>query len=409
MSGLSRRNLILVDIVVALILAVVWIAEVAQLPDRGGGRQVVTYVLAIGATVPFAARRIAPRSVFVVMSACFAGALLMDSASTGVGCALVAYTVLVDQPRRAGVAVVVIGYGLILLAHFTYEGTTLTDLFFNSITFAMVIAIAELVRTRSAYAGIYAERTAQLEAERVAVAQRAVDDERLRIARELHDVVAHSISSIAVQSSVGLERLSTEPTVTEHALRAIESSSRTALSEMRRMLGILRPGGEISGGLSPAPGLERVDELVRQSNESGVTTSLVIEGTRPPAVPPGVDLCAFRIVQEALTNVVKHAPGARADVAVQWRSDSIAIDVADNGHGQALLGRSWHSHGGHGLLGMTERVALFGGELSAGPRPGGGFALHAYLPFEEARASSGARWPARPSVSTAATERVPAP
>ena len=151
----------------------------------------------------------------------------------------------------------------------------------------MVIAIAELVRTRSAYAGIYAERTAQLEAERIAVAQRAVDDERLRIARELHDVVAHSISSIAVQSSVGLERLRTEPTVTEQALRAIESSSRTALSEMRRMLGILRPDGEISGGLSPAPGLERVDELVRQSNESGVTTSLVIEGTRPPAVPPG--------------------------------------------------------------------------------------------------------------------------
>ena len=141
------------------------------------------------------------------------------------------------------------------------------------------------------------------------MAQRAVDDERLRIARELHDVVAHSISSIAVQSSVGLERLRSEPDVTEQALRAIESSSRTALSEMRRMLGILRPDRELSGGLSPAPGLERVDEIVRESNRSGVSTSLVIEGTRPAAVPPGVDLCAYRIVQEALTNVVKHAPG----------------------------------------------------------------------------------------------------
>ncbi len=183
-------------------------------------------MLAIGATVPLAARRIAPRSAFVVMATCFAGALLLDSASTGVGCALVAYTILVEQSRRAGVAVVVAGYALIVLAHVTTEGTTLTDLFFNAITFAMVIAIAELMRTRSAYAGIYAERTAQLEAERIAVAQRAVDDERLRIARELHDVVAHSISSIAVQSSVGLERLRTEPDVTEQALQAIESSSR---------------------------------------------------------------------------------------------------------------------------------------------------------------------------------------
>ena len=220
--------------------------------------------------------------------------------------------------------------------------------------------------------------------------------------------MAHSISSIAVQSSVGLERLRTDPDVTEQALRAIESSSRTALSEMRRMLGILRPDGELSGGLSPAPGLERVDEIVRESNRSGVTTSLVIEGTRPPAVPPGVDLCAFRIVQEALTNVVKHAPGAHVDVVIQWRSDSIAIDVDDNGHGQALLGRSWDTHGGHGLLGMSERVALFGGELSAGPRPGGGFALHAYLPFEEARASSGVRWRTRPSESTTAVEPEPA-
>ena len=267
------------------------------------------------------------------MATCFAGALLLDSAATGVGCALVAYTILVEQSRRAGVAVIVAGYALIVLAHVTTEGTTLTDLFFNAITFAMVIAIAELMRTRSAYAGIYAERTAQLEAERIAVAQRAVDDERLRIARELHDVVAHAISSIAVQSSVGRERLRTEPDVTEQALEAIESSSRAALSEMRRMLGILRPEGEVSGGLSPAPGLERVDEIVLQSNGSGVTTSLVIDGTRPPAVPPGVDLCAFRIVQEALTNVVKHAPGAHAQVVIQWRSDSIAIDVDDNGHG----------------------------------------------------------------------------
>ena len=408
MSGLSRRNLILVDIIVASILVVMWVAEVSQLPDRC--RTTAARIRARDRRHRAVGRATdCPSLCLPGDGACFAGALLLDSASTGVGCALVAYTILVEQSRRAGVAVVAAGYALIVLAHVTTEGTTLTDLFFNAITFAMVIAIAELMRTRSAYAGIYAERTAQLEAERIAVAQRAVDDERLRIARELHDVVAHTISSIAVQSSVARERLRTEPDVTEQALQAIESSSRAALSEMRRMLGILRPEGEVSGGLSPAPGLERVDEIVRQSNGSGVTTSLVIDGTRPPAVPPGVDLCAFRIVQEALTNVVKHAPGAHAQVLIQWRSDSIAIDVDDNGHGQALLGRSWDSHGGHGLLGMSERVALFGGDLSAGPRPGGGFALHASLPFEEARASSGMSWRTLPSESTPATEPVPAP
>jgi signal transduction histidine kinase len=395
-SGLLRRNLILVDVGVAAILLVLWIVEVAQLPDEGVVRQLLAYVLAIGATVPLVARRIIPRTAFAVMAVCFAAALVLDSASTGIGCALVAYTILVDQSRRAGVAVVVAGYALILVAHVAAEDATLTDLFFNAITFAMVIAIAELVRTRLAYAGIHAERTAQLEADRIAVTQRAVDSERMRIARELHDVVAHSISSIAVQSSVGRERLRTDPDVTEEALRSIESSSRTALSEMRRMLGILRPEGESSGGLSPAPGLERVDEIVSESNRSGVTTSLVIHGTRPAAVPPGVDLCAFRIVQEALTNVVKHAPCAHVDVVIRWSHDSIAIDVDDNGHGQALLGRSWDTHGGHGLLGMSERVALFGGKLVAGPRPSGGFALHAYLPFEEPRASAGTRWTRRP-------------
>lgn len=406
-SGLSRSKLILVDIAIALILATVWIVEIARAPQIGTGREAGAYLLALGATLPLSARRIAPRSAFVVMAVCFAGALLLDSASTGIGSALVAYTILVEQARRTGAAVIVAGYLMIVLAHVTAEDATMTDLFFNAITFAMVIAIAELVRTRSAYASIHAERTARLEADRIAVAQGAVAEERLRIARELHDVVAHSISSIAVQSSVGREQLRSHPDVTAQALEAIESSSRTALSEMRRMLGILRPNGQVAGALAPAPGLDGVDELVRQSNGAGVTASLVIDGERPPAVPPGVDLCGFRIVQEALTNVVKHAPGAHADVMVQWRPDAIVIEVDDNGHGQALLGRSSVSgHSGHGLLGMSERVALFGGVLAAGPRPGGGFAIHAYLPFEEARASSGGDWRTHRSMSAPTTDPV---
>ncbi len=158
------------------------------------------------------------------------------------------------------------------------------------------------------------ERAAQLERERVTLAQKAVDEERLRIARELHDVVAHAISLIAVQSSVALDRLRQDPDATARALGTIETSSRGALAEMRRMLAILRQDDESLAQLVPSAGVADLPALAREASTAGVVTRLVAEGERPPAVPSGVDLCGYRIVQEALTNVVKHAPGASAEV-----------------------------------------------------------------------------------------------
>ena len=178
----------------------------------------------------------------------------------------------------------------------------------------MVIALAELVRTRQAYDEIYAERAAQLERERATLAEKAVNEERLRIARELHDVVAHAISLIAVQSSVALERLRKDPDATSRALGTIETSSRGALAEMRRMLAILRHDDESLAQLQPSPGWRTCRPWLREAATAGVVTRLVVEGERPLAVPSGVDLCGYRIVQEALTNVVKHAPGASGRV-----------------------------------------------------------------------------------------------
>ena len=231
--------LVVVDVVVAVALALLWLAEV----DLSGStpRVVAETALSLAATLPFALRRYAPRAVFGVLAACFAVALVADVAATGIGVALAAYTVLVEESRRAGLVAVAVGYGLISMAYLVLPDTALSTFFLDAITFALLIGVAELVRTRRTLSHIYAERAAQLERDRVALAQQAVAEERLRIARELHDVVAHSISLIAVQSSVGLDRIRHDPVAAEHALDTIETNSRSALAEMQRMLGMLRP------------------------------------------------------------------------------------------------------------------------------------------------------------------------
>ena len=336
--AVAARHLVALDVVVAGALVVLWLAPLVTGQSGLTSELALDYLVALGASAPLAVRRRAPRLVFAVMAACFVIALFLGVASTGFGVALAAYTILAEDSRRVGLGAVLVGYTLIVLANVTIPDTTMSDLFFDAITFAMVIAIAELVRTRRAYAEIYAERAARLESEKATATTRAVDEERLRIARELHDVVAHSVTSIAVQSSVGLDRLRKDPDAAERALATIETSSRTALAEMRRMLGMLRQGDEGSASLVPAPGLAHVRSLVEEYAAAGITTRLVVEGERPPAVPPGVDLCAYRIVQEALTNVAKHAPGAQADVSVRWSGDGVVVEVRDDGHGPALFG-----------------------------------------------------------------------
>lgn len=384
------RLLYAVDAVVATVLAVWWLTEVHADPLDGSVQQAAAYVVALGATVPFALRRLAPRVVFAILAASFAIAMLIGSAATGVGVAFAAYTVLVRERRWVGGVVVGVGYGLIVLAYLTLPDTTLSNFFLDAITFAMVIALAELVRTRQAYDEIYGERAAQLERERVTLAEKAVNEERLRIARELHDVVAHAISLIAVQSSVALERLRKDPDATSQALGVIETSSRGALAEMRRMLAVLRNDDESPAQLLPSAGLADLPALTREAATAGVLTRLVTHGHRPPAVPSGVDLCGYRIVQEALTNVVKHAPGAAAEVSVRWSPDGLALEVSDDGHGRGLLGGpGGAAPSGHGLLGMRERVALFGGSFEAGPRTNGGWGVRVHLPFGASATRSG--------------------
>ncbi|MEV4508692.1 sensor histidine kinase [Dactylosporangium sp. NPDC049525] len=204
----------------------------------------------------------------------------------------------------------------------------------------------------------------------------AVMEERVRIARELHDMVAHSVTVMVIQAGVVRRRLDAGLTVDGDLLRSIESSGRDAVGELRRTLGLLR--GDTAGtGTTAAPvGLDRLDELLTQVGEAGLTVTLRREGT-PVTLLPAADLSAYRIVQEALTNVLKHAGPAHVTVELRYAGDGVHLSVVDSG-GRATVASNG---GGQGLIGMRERATLFGGDLSAGPRPGGGFAVHARLPL----------------------------
>jgi signal transduction histidine kinase len=244
------------------------------------------------------------------------------------------------------------------------------------------LAAENLRNRRARWAELHA-RAERLEREREAEARRAVTEERLRIARELHDVVAHSMSVIAVQSAVGNHVMDTQPEEARHALAAIEATSRAALTEMRRLLGVLRQDGEPAGSLVPAPGLADLAPLAAQVRKAGLSVWVHIEGERGQ-VPPGVDLSAYRIVQEALTNVIKHAECSTANVTVRYAPGSVTLEITDDGHCTPRPDTPAGAFStGHGIIGMRERVAVFGGEFAAGPRPEGGFRVFARLPIPE--------------------------
>jgi signal transduction histidine kinase len=203
--------------------------------------------------------------------------------------------------------------------------------------------------------------------------RRAVADERAHIARELHDMVTHNVSVMVVQAAAGNDVFDERPDQARAALQAVEETGRRALGELRRLLDVVAGDGD--AGYDPQPGLRRLDDLVASVRAAGLGVDLTVEGT-PQQLSPALELSAFRIVQEALTNVLKHARASRASVRVRYARDALELEVADDGVGAAT------TDGGRGLVGMRERAALFGGEIAAGTRPGGGFAVRARMPLE---------------------------
>jgi signal transduction histidine kinase len=219
------------------------------------------------------------------------------------------------------------------------------------------------------------DRTHELEREREENARRAVFDERVRIARELHDVVAHHVSTMGVQAGAARVVIDRDPAKAKGALSAIESSSRQAVSELHRLLGFLRQAGD-PDELAPQPGLGQLPGLVAALRDSALDVAVRVEG-EPRPLAATVDVSAFRIVQEALTNTLKHAGASRADVHLRYRPDALELEIVDDGRGN---GSGPAAPGGLGLIGMRERAGLHGGQLTAGPAPGGGFAVRVHLP-----------------------------
>ena len=257
----------------------------------------------------------------------------------------------------------------------------LVDAAFVSFSLAGAWLLGDRARVQRALAAQLAERAVRLERERAGEAQRAVASERARIARELHDVVAHHVSMMVVQAEAGPVGVEGDPARAAGAFEAIAATGRQALVEMRRLLGVLRGDGDQAPSLAPQPGLADVGSLVEQVGRAGLRVELVVEGPEAP-LPAGVDLSAYRIVQEALTNAVKHAGPGRARVLVRYGEHDLEVQVRDEGGAGPALARPEGGRAGQGLVGMRERVNLFGGELRAGPGPGGGFTVDARLPLK---------------------------
>lgn len=342
----------------------------------------------------------------------YAYAVLLDSASAPAGASgaptvslwLVLFTLLATLPitfrRRRPLAVLVVTLGAALAAAYVHDAFV-----FPGALVALYTVAAYVGRPRSLYAaaataavlvlhvlaldslgfwellGIYAlfgaawllgdnvrtrrERARRLEAEHEANVRRAAAEEQARMARELHDVIGHSVSVMTIQAAAAGDAFDKRPAEVREALRAIESTGREALAELRRLL-----AGE-NGSFAPAPGLENLDALAQRVRSAGLAVELSAE---PASLPPSLDLTAYRIVQEALTNTLKHARATTARVDVRQSNGALEIEVVDDGRGAATVTP------GHGIIGMRERAAQFGGDLTAGPAPGGGFEVRARIP-----------------------------
>jgi signal transduction histidine kinase len=345
------------------------------------GTLALAYALALLHTLPLAARRRFPGAVLAasVASGLAVAALGLPPEILVMVILVAVYSVAAYGDRwvsLAGLAAAELGAAAVQLTPGRFNAPTVVT---NALVIAAAWLLGHFVGVRRDHIARL-ERTAELERARAELARRAVVEERLRLARELHDVVAHAISVIAVQSGVGAHIAHTQPEEAAKALAAIEATSRAALTELRRLLGVLRQEGEPQGDLAPVPGLADLDALLAEVAKAGLGVRLRVEGT-PSPLPAGVDLSAYRIVQEALTNVVKHAGPARAQVTIGYRDQAVTVEVTDDGRGATAPTGDGRARVGHGLIGMRERVQVFGGDLETGPRPGGGFRVAARLPF----------------------------
>jgi signal transduction histidine kinase len=279
--------------------------------------------------------------------------------------------------RRAGVGLAVVVGGAVTIVY-NIPGHSASELAFVPLEFAISWVAGFAVRGRAERAEAAEVRATAAERERDAAARIAVAEERARIARELHDIVAHAVSVMVLQVGAVRHQLPDALAEDRDALRGVEQVGRAALAEMRRLLAVMRRDGD-RVELTPQPGLDGLGSLVKDIGRAGLPVELHVEG-EPFSLPRGIDLSAYRIVQEALTNALKHAHASHADVTIHYAPDEVQVEVRDNGHGAVTSNGN-----GHGLIGIRERVKLYGGDMTAGTANGGGFVLSTRLPLPDPR------------------------
>jgi signal transduction histidine kinase len=396
---LARGRALVVDVLLAVGVAVVQV--VGSVASQGFGHSPDwrlldgwAYLLLVVGPATLLLRRRWPLGALAVTLACglaYAARTYPEGPSNlAVYPAL--WTVALTVPRRpawlaAGVAALMVAAEeLFCYGSTMFDGEPL----YAAVTVLAAMWWGESVRARRAYVAELRDRAERAELTREEEARRRVDEERLRIARELHDVVSHTIGVISVQAGVAAHLLHRRPDKAADSLAAIRQASDEALGELHAMLGVLRErDGDAAGApLSPAPGLGELDGLVAQAAGAGVQVRVAVQG-EPRRLPAAVDLACYRVVQESLTNVVRHAGASRADITVTHHDGRVDIEVVDDGPTGDLAGRSPMIVGrrptpsrasGQGIPGMRERARALGGTLEAGPRPGGGFRVRASLP-----------------------------
>lgn len=381
MEPKGQRHLYALDLGAALALTAVYVGFARLTADDGQpayeGPIWLGWLIASAVGLPIAVRRRWPLAVLGTVLAALTSASLLDlPREPYVAAGLAAYLVGLAEPARRSVPAlalalpvacggVYLGEAVITPAEDWRGATGVAALVLLVIGAAWCLGFT--VRARRAEAGREARRRSE----------RALDEERLRIARELHDIVSHNLSLIAVKAGVAGHVAQADPQEARDALKVIEETSRSALAEMRRTLGVLRTEG---APLGPVPDLGRLDSLATEAGRAGVDVDLTVHGAR--GLAEGAQLTVYRIVQEALTNAVRHAAPTRCQVRVTADEREIRIDVQDEGPPPGRPSAARELPGGHGLLGMRERAMMYGGSLEAGPRPEGGFAVSVRLPTE---------------------------
>ena len=379
----DRSVPLVVDGALALAVAVAQVVG-AAVDARGSAEPRLTVgalILLVLAALPLAGRRVQPVAVLVVVGLLTAvyGVRPYPDPFLQLPLLIALATVAAHCPRRTTVAVGLVGFLVALTTLAFSHDSGPGDYYATYLTAFLALVLGDRHRLRVEHLAAVEARAGEVDRRVAAEAHQAASRERSRIAREMHDVVAHHVSMAVVQAEAGAASASGAPGSVDR-FDAIAATGREALTELRRVLGVLRDDEERP--TEPQPGLDRVPTLVAEVRDAGLAVDLRVEG-EPRALPAGIDLSAYRIVQEALTNVTRHARGAAATVTVRYRPTALAVEVRDDGAPAvgARTGSGWPGSG-QGLVGIRERVAMCGGTMAAGPRPGGGFGVAVELPLQ---------------------------